>query len=91
MKKDLLKEMRSELVGAEMSLLDLRDKLQNFNCQDIEGLDNLESIVASGHMVVIVDNCDEDRIKISFTVTIPAGDDEVILANYVKINSIDEL
>lgn len=91
MKKDLLKEMRAELVGSEMSLLDLRDKLQNFNCQDIEDLDNLEAAVASGHMIIVVDDCDEDRIKISFTVTIPAEDDEVTLANYVKINTIDQI
>ncbi|WP_297630913.1 hypothetical protein [uncultured Clostridium sp.] len=91
MKKGLLKEMKAELIGKEMSLLDLRDKLQDFGCQDIESLDNLESFVANGSMVVIVDDCDEDRLKISFTVTIPAGDDEVVLANYVNLTSIVEL
>lgn len=85
----------SELVGLEMSILELSNELQSLDCEDICNFGNLREIIEGGDVVVTTDiNNDEicglEHIQVYFTVTIEASDDEDIIATQVKIDKIEE-
>ncbi|MGL5765280.1 MAG: hypothetical protein ACRCX8_06535 [Sarcina sp.] len=88
--KVVVQKLQKELIGEEMSVLDLSNKLQGFGCEDICDLGGLEECLKDGNIVVAIDETGEDHIQIYYDVTVEAEEDEVITATYIKITDVEE-
>lgn len=79
-----------ELVGFEGSIIELSNKLQALECEDICDFGNWSEILEDRNVVVAIDECGEKHIKLDFDVTITNGDDEIIEATNIKVTNVEE-
>ena len=85
MKKEFL-----NLIGFEGSIIDLSNKLQNLDCEDICDFGNWAEILEDKNVIVATDKEGENHIQIFFDVVFSNSDDEVIEATEIKITSVEE-
>jgi len=84
-------EKFEDLIGEEMSVLELSNKLQNRGCEDIGYFGNMKDLLDDGNMVVATDQAGEEHIQVYYDVTEMANEnEEVIEASFVKITKIEE-
>lgn len=80
------------LINQEFVIDQLSRELISLGCEDIWMFDNWDEIIDSGVVIVAIDECGDNHIRIEFDVTIPHNpDSERFEDSYVKIISIDEI
>lgn len=82
--------LKNELVNFEGPIIELSNKLQALNCEDICEFGNWEEILESGSVIVATDEAGEEHIQIHFEVVESAGAEEVIEATVLKVTNIEE-
>ena len=82
--------LRNELINFEGSIIELSNKLQTLECEDICEFGNWKEILNDENVIVATDEEGEEHIQIHFEVVESAGDDEVIEATIVKITNVEK-
>lgn len=82
-------EKFKELIGKEINLCDLSNKLVAQGCEDIGWFGNFNEILFDGSMVVATDATGENHIIIYFDVLAWPAPDDTVLSAIIKIASIE--
>lgn len=85
-----MKKEFKDLIGYEGSIIDLSNKLQSLDCEDICDFGNWSEIIESGDVVVATDEHGEKHIQIFFDVLFSHGEDEAIESSIIKITNVEE-